>query len=83
MYLVQVVQNNSLPDIVPDISYCTTGILIQSAMVNLARSGRAFELRGRIQNSDKWVPPRIEFCVEPIFPIFEYSVFETIYHKSL
>ena len=38
----------------------------------------AFELRGRNQNSDKWVLPRIEFCVEPIFPIFEYSVFEIL-----
>ena len=38
----------------------------------------AFELRGRNRNSDKWVPPRIEFCVVPIFPIFEYSVFEKL-----
>ena len=36
----------------------------------------AFELRDRNQNSDKWVQPRIEFCVVPIFAIFEYSVFE-------
>ena len=38
----------------------------------------AFELRGRNQNSDKWVQPRIEFCVVPIFAIFEYSVFEIL-----
>ena len=38
----------------------------------------AFELRGRNQNSDKWVRSRIEFCTEPIFAIFEYSVFEIL-----
>jgi len=45
-------------------------------MVNLARSGRAFEVGGRNQNSDKYILPRIEFCVECIFRIFEYSFFE-------
>ena len=38
----------------------------------------AFELRGRNQNSDKCILPRIEFCVECIFRIFEYSVFEIL-----
>ena len=41
-------------------------------------SGLAFELRGRNQNSDKYNLPRIEFCVDCIFRIFEYSVFEIL-----
>ena len=38
----------------------------------------AFELRGRNQNSDKCIRSRIEFCLECIFAIFEYSVFEIL-----
>ena len=49
-----------------------------SAIRRLTGSGLAFELRGRNQNSDKWVAPRIEFWVQPIFAIFECSVFENL-----
>ena len=43
----------------------------------------AFGLGDRNQKSAKWVQPRIEFCVVPIFRIFEDSIFEKIYWKSL
>ena len=62
-------------------TYCTARVSAVSGYVgsqNNFKKYSAFELRGRNQNSDKWVPPRIEFCVEPIFPIFEYSVFEIL-----
>ena len=57
-------------------------ILCGTAQSNLCskhfKKYSAFELRGRIQNSNIWVPPRMEFWVVPIFAIFEYSVFEKL-----
>ena len=35
----------------------------------------AFGLGDRNRKSEKWVEDRIEFCVQPIFRIFEFSIF--------
>ena len=42
----------------------------------------AFELGDSNRKSDKCIRPRIEFCVECVFRIFGFLIFEKIYWKA-
>ena len=56
----------------------TTDVLSFPLKINFKKKS-AFGLGNRNQKSAKWVVSRIECCVQPIFRIFEISIFEKIY----